>query len=299
MAIGILIITAITLAKFRPVYSVYIDEQEIGCIQNKKEFEKFIEENLFNNKEQNIAFSNINAKVKYTSKLMIKDQETTEGEVFLAIKAKADITYFQYAVNVNGVERKYLKTEEQAKQVIEELKKELGEDINFSISTVYTKNLQTENEVEIANISNSIIEELKEEKRKEEATINGVYLSVNPISGNITSRYGSRESIRDHTHQGLDIAAPTGTKIKAVSDGTVSYSGVMGGYGNLIIIDHGNGITSYYGHCSKLLSKVGDKVLAGDVIAEVGSTGNSTGPHLHFEIRQNGKYVNPANYLYK
>lgn len=269
MAIGILIITAITLAKFRPVYSVYVDEKETGCIQNKNEFENFLEENLYNNKEQNIAFSDINAKIKYTFKLIEKDQETTEGEVFLAIKEKADITYFQYAVNVNGVERKYLKTEEQAKQVLEELKKELGEDINISISTVYTKNLQAENEVEIANISSQICEEIKEEKRKEEATINGVYLSVNPISGNITSRYGSRESIRDHTHQGLDIAAPTGTKIKAVSDGTVSYSGVMGGYGNLIIIDHGNGITSYYGHCSKLLAKVGDKVVAGDVIAEV------------------------------
>lgn len=73
----------------------------------------------------------------------------------------------------------------------------------------------------------------------------------------------------------------------------------MGGYGNLIIIDHGNGITSYYGHCNKLYKKAGTKVTAGDVIAEVGSTGNSTGPHLHFEIRQNGKYVNPQKYLYK
>ena len=72
----------------------------------------------------------------------------------------------------------------------------------------------------------------------------------------------------------------------------------MSGYGNLIIIDHGNGITTYYGHCSKLYKKEGQKVKAGDVIAAVGNTGNSTGSHLHFEIRKNGVYVNPANYLY-
>lgn len=287
------------LIKFKPVCSVYIDEQEIGCIENKKSFEKFIKANLYNNEEENIAFSDIDFKIKYSYKLIEKNKETDEGEVFVAIKEKADITYYMYAVNVNGVERKYLKTEEQAKKVSEELRTKLGEDINVSVSTVYTKKLDVEQEVEIASISNEIYDEIKEEKRKEEATINGIYLSVNPISGHITSRYGARESIRDHTHQGLDIAAKIGTNIKAVADGKVIHSGEMGGYGNLIIIDHGNGITTYYGHCSKLIVKVGEKVNAGDIIAEVGNTGNSTGPHLHFEIRQNGKYVDPSKYLYK
>lgn len=119
-----------------------------------------------------------------------------------------------------------------------------------------------------------------------------------PVKGNVTSRYGSREAIRDHTHKGLDIAAKTGTPIKAAASGKVTYSGTMGGYGNLIIIDHGNGITTYYGHCSKLYKKVGATVNAGDLIAAVGNTGNSTGPHLHFEIRKNGVYVNPARYLF-
>lgn len=285
--------------KFKSVYSVYVDGEEIGYIQSKKEFEKYIEENLYNNSEQNIAFSDINANLKYTYKLIDKGEETTEGEVFLAIKEKADITYFEFAVNVNGIDRKYLKTEEEAKQVLEELKSELGEDADISIKTVYTKNLQIESGIQIADLSNQISNQLKEEKKKEDATINGVYLSINPISGHITSRYGAREAIRDHTHQGLDIAAPTGTKIKAAADGIVSYSGVKGGYGNLIILDHGNGIETYYGHCSKLCVNVGEEVKAGDIIAEVGSTGNSTGPHLHLEIRRNGNYVDPANYLYK
>ena len=72
----------------------------------------------------------------------------------------------------------------------------------------------------------------------------------------------------------------------------------MSGYGYLIIIDHANGVQTYYGHCSKLYASVGDEVTAGDVIAAVGSTGNSTGPHLHFEIRVNGVAYNPQNYLY-
>lgn len=285
--------------KFKSAYSVYVDGEEVGCIQSKKAFEKYIEESLYNNSEQNIAFSDINANLKYTYKLIDKEEETTEGQVFIAIKEKSDITYFEYAVNVNGIDRKYLKTEEEAKQVLEELKSELGENTDINIKTVYTKNLQIESGTQIADLSSQISNQLKEEKRKEDATINGVYFSINPISGHITSRYGARESIRDHTHQGLDIGASTGTKIKAAADGIVSYSGVKGGYGNLIILNHGNGITSYYGHCSKLCVDEGKQVKAGDIIAEVGSTGNSTGPHLHLEIRQNGKYIDPANYLYK
>ncbi len=285
--------------KFKPAYSVYIDEQEIGCVQNKQEFEKFMKENLYNNKEENIAFSDINFNIKYAYKLIDKGVETTESETFLAVKEKADITYFEYAVNVNGTQRKYLKTEEQAIQVLEELKKELGEKADISISTIYTKNLQIENEVEVASIKNQITNEIEKEKKKEESTINGIYLETIPVLGTITSRYGAKESIRDHTHQGLDIGAKTGTPIKAVAAGKVIHSGEKGGYGNLIIIDHGNGITTYYGHCSKLIKNVGEKVNSGDIIAAVGSTGNSTGPHLHFEIRKNGTYVNPTNYIYK
>lgn len=215
------------------------------------------------------------------------------------IKESADKTYFKYAININGEEKQYVKTEEEAYKILEQLKEELNEETSIAVTKVYTKSLDIEEQVEVATTAQEIISQIKEEKKKEEATINGIYLAVNPISGHITSRYGAREDIRDHTHQGLDIAAKIGTHIKAVADGTVTHSGTMGGYGNLIIIDHGNGITTYYGHCNKLYKKVGTKVLAGDVIAEVGSTGNSTGPHLHFEIRENGKYVNPQKYLYK
>ena len=185
--------------------------------------------------------------------------------------------------------------------------KEEYEDLdNLEIGVVaeYTKNLDdigtVELEVAEASINTQLRTMMDEQEKRESATFNGVYFAVTPVVGNITSRYGVYESsVRDHAHSGLDIAAPYGTDIKASAPGTVTFSGVQGGYGNLIIIDHGNGVESYYGHCSSLIAEVGDVVEAGDVIAKVGSTGNSTGNHLHFEIRLNGSTVNPQRYLYK
>lgn len=297
IAIGILIILSIIFTKFKPVYAVYIEEEKIGCIQDKKEFEKIIEENLYNNnKEKNIAFVDMNNKLKYNLNLINKNTKTDEDQVLLAVEEDADKTYFQYAINVDGENKAYLKTEQEANEVLNNLRENL-QDNNVGIETIYTKTLEVE-EKEALEIANNIIEEVRKQEKIEASTINGVYISCIPVKGNITSRYGVNESIRDHTHQGLDIAAPTGTEILAASNGKVTYSGVKGGYGNMIIVDHGNGIETYYGHCSKLYVKEGQIVEAGDKIAAVGSTGNSTGPHLHFEIRSNGKYVNPQKYLY-
>jgi len=115
-----------------------------------------------------------------------------------------------------------------------------------------------------------------------------------PTRGTITSRFGYRWG---RNHDGLDIAAPVGTAVKAADGGEVIFAGTSGGYGKLIKIDHGAGFVTYYGHLSKINVKVGEKVYKGQVIGAVGNTGNSTGPHLHFEIRKNGNPVNPSNYL--
>lgn len=128
--------------------------------------------------------------------------------------------------------------------------------------------------------------------------INGVIIESTPVSGQITSRFGAVSSIRSGAHTGTDIACAKGTKIKAIADGTVVFSQKNGSYGNLIKIDHGNGVESWYAHCNALYAKVGQEIKAGDIIAEVGSTGNSTGPHLHLEIRINGVAINPQKYLY-
>ena len=119
-----------------------------------------------------------------------------------------------------------------------------------------------------------------------------------PVRGSISSRFGSRSSVRSSIHTGLDISAPMGIGISPISAGTVTYAARKGSYGNLVVISHGNGVESYYAHCADLYVSVGQNVNSNTTIASVGSTGNSTGPHLHLEIRVNGTPVNPQNYLY-
>ncbi len=116
-----------------------------------------------------------------------------------------------------------------------------------------------------------------------------------PSRGQISSRFGQRT--RDN-HKGIDLCSPIGTDIYAADGGTVTFAGWNdGGYGYMVVIDHGNGYVTYYAHCNEVLVNEGDKVSQGDLIAYVGNTGLSTGPHLHFEVRLNGTPVNPLNYM--
>jgi murein DD-endopeptidase MepM/ murein hydrolase activator NlpD len=117
-----------------------------------------------------------------------------------------------------------------------------------------------------------------------------------PVRGRITSPYGYRTHPvlgGRRLHTGVDIAAPTGTPIYAVGNGEVIYAGWRGGYGNTVIVDHGGGRATLYAHMSSIGARVGQSVSKGQVIGRVGSTGISTGPHVHFELRINGRPVNP------
>ncbi|NJM65223.1 MAG: peptidoglycan DD-metalloendopeptidase family protein [Acaryochloris sp. RU_4_1] len=123
---------------------------------------------------------------------------------------------------------------------------------------------------------------------------------VTPVNGPITSNFGYRQHPilgSSRFHAGTDFGVPQGTPILAADSGTVIVAEWYGGYGNAVIIDHGNGLTTLYGHCSELYVSVGQGVQRGQTIAAVGSTGLSTGPHLHFEVRQQGEPVEPLAYL--
>ena len=128
--------------------------------------------------------------------------------------------------------------------------------------------------------------------------------AIRPVSRSvtswITSRFGYRKSPftgRRELHKGYDIASRQGTPILATADGVVTFAGKKGLYGKFIVIDHGHGMITRYGHCQKLLKKRGDKVKRWDTIALMGSTGRSTGPHVHYEVHLNGIPVNPVKYI--
>ena len=121
-----------------------------------------------------------------------------------------------------------------------------------------------------------------------------------PVAGPVTSPFGARTSPTtgaQEFHEGIDIGAARGTPIRAAASGTVTFAGQMSGYGNVVIVSHDGGLQTRYAHQSAMSVTAGQTVAAGDVIGAVGSTGEATGPHLHFEVRLNGVAVDPAPYL--
>jgi murein DD-endopeptidase MepM/ murein hydrolase activator NlpD len=125
---------------------------------------------------------------------------------------------------------------------------------------------------------------------------------VMPASGRLSSRFGNRidpvTKKRNSFHKGIDISAPNGTPVYAAESGTVTDAGFKkNGYGNLIVIKHGDDLATYYGHLSKIVAGMGKKVNKGELIGNVGSTGKSTGPHLHFEVRKGSQALNPEDFI--
>lgn len=165
---------------------------------------------------------------------------------------------------------------------------------------LYKVQIVKQNGVEVSRtiLDEQVIEEPKTEVIAIGTKANAIKAATGafrvPAFGSITSRFGYRWG---RIHEGIDISGRIGQPIYAADGGKVIFSGVESGYGNLVKIDHGNGLVTFYGHCSRLLVSVGQKVSKGDKIALVGSTGNSTGPHVHFEVRKNGVPVDPMGYL--
>lgn len=304
IAIALAIIIAIMLIKFRPAYSVSLNGEDLGYVGDEEEFKNEVNENILTPSESNVAFVELD-NVEYTFSLVSRS-EVNEDEVMLALEQSAQNVYRVFEVaDLNNEETKvYVNTMEEAEGIVSTLKEQYSEiEPDLVINRIYLDNADEVNEETIKlakqELANSLQEELEEKQEIDSRTVNGIYLAVVPVTGRITSRFGAVESIRDHTHKGIDIAATRGTPILATASGTVTFAGWSSGYGYLVKIDHGNGVETYYGHCSKLYVSAGDTVEAGEQIAAVGSTGNSTGNHLHFEIRLDGKQVNPQTYVYQ
>ena len=302
--LGILLILAIFFIIYKPAYEVKIEGKTLGFVKNKNSFINKINEEIINQKEKNIAYVSIINNPEYEKVFITRKISTNEDEIIEKIRTEnIEKTYCYYEVALNNEVKSTLNTLEEAETIVQTIKDEFKDEsyeLDIQINEKYTTNSNEINTEKIEVASNIIEKAATEiiEDSKTIAKIKDVKIASLPVVGSITSRYGEVSSLRNHVHGGLDIAAATGNDIKAVSKGIVTYASNCGGYGNLVKIDHGNWVETYYGHCSKIYVKVGQEVQAGDVIAAVGSTGYSTGPHLHFEIRIDGKTIDPQEYMY-
>ena len=299
-------IIAIILIKYKPMYKISISGQEIGYVENKQALEETLKKEIIETTDKNVDDIALNEQPEYELKLINRTENTEDNHFIEELKEDIIITYKYYEIAIEEKVVEKVDTSTEAEELANEIKQDnTQEDMKLSIVEKYTQNVDEidTSTLEVAKVTiqekvKSAIQQIKQQKEEEALpSVNGIKLAVVPVEGSITSRYGASSRIRKSTHTGLDISAVKGTDIKVVADGTVIAASYNGSYGNLVKIDHGNRVETWYAHTSKMYVKVGETVKAGDVIAAVGSTGNSTGPHLHLEIRVNGEHIDPEDYF--
>ena len=291
-------IIAIVLIKYKPMYEVKISGEEVGYTENKKALNELITSNIENYESKNVEKVELSETPEYELKLVEKTKESNESEIVIALQKELDITYKYYEIASNTEVIEKVDTIEIAEQIVNNIKEISDGEQILTINEKTTSNIEEINTDTLEVAKENIIEKLELNTTEAISNINGIKIATLPVSGTISSRYGAVSSIRSSSHTGLDIAASIGTPIKVVADGTVTSATYSGSYGYLVKVDHGNGVETWYAHTSKMYVTAGQDVKAGDVIAAVGNTGNSTGPHLHLEVRINGQHVNPQKYLY-
>lgn len=314
LVIALLLILGIMYFLFKPMYAVKLNGEIIGYTDAKKQLQENISDYMKSGNGSNIAFVEVDTMPEYEICYSKKDLKANEEEVFDKVIASGTPYYKNFAVLQNGEEKAYVATFEEAEKIIADLKEKKSNNIDtITYVTKYSSEKLENSSVEtvVANLYVApppVVVKPKKTTKKTTSTgsVNtsqkvsygnaalGVSLS-RPVSGTITSRFGRRSR---GMHTGLDIATAKGTPIRAAASGRVTYAGKKGSYGNLVVIDHGNGVQTYYAHCNSISVSAGQNVSQGQVISTIGSTGNSTGPHLHLEVRLNGICQNPQNYLY-
>ncbi len=294
---------------YRPMYSVTLNGEFIGYTTNKSKLQNRINEYIQNG-DKNIAFIDIQSLPEYKLCLLKRENASNDDKIFEKVKAQGTTYYEYYAIVEDDEEKYYVSSKNEAEEIINDLKEKKSRNISdIAYTQVHSTELKdfTDKDTVISKlyekpivVASSGYSSYSGKKiisnAKPSSAVLGIGL-IKPVSGTITSRFGARAS---GSHKGLDIAAPTGTTVAASAGGTVIFSGWDSyGLGYCVRISHGNGVVTAYGHCSKLYVTKGETVSQGQAIAAVGSTGNSTGSHLHLEIRVNGTPQNPQLYLYK
>ena len=310
MAIALLGIVGIVASFYKISYSVSIDGKMIGYTDNKSKLQSLINNYIENGENDNTAFVQVDNLPDYKICLLKREVTSDDDKIFETIKSSGTTYYRYYAVLENQEEKVYVPAFSEAEDIVEQLKQKSSANIdNITIAEKYDTELKVMDNVDDAVASlyqkpKDVVVASNKNSRQGSKTSTGKVNTATNISGTKValgislSKPVSRSRIRSSAHTGLDIATSTGTPVVAAASGTVTFSGWKGSYGYLMVITHSNGVQTYYGHCSKLYYSAGASVSQGQTIAAVGSTGNSTGPHLHFEIRVNGIAYNPQNYLY-
>lgn len=306
------LITGIILSVYKPIYTVTLNGEFIGYTANKSKLQNRINEYLENGDgSQTIAFIDLQNLPEYSLCLLKRDNVTNDDEIFDRVKSLGVTYYRYYAIMEKSEEKFYIANKEDAEEIIDKLKEKKSRNINdlkyVELHSTELKEFADKDKIVTSLYKKPVVIAATYgvyngpriiNSQSPSSEVLGIGL-VKPIPSGytITSRFGPRGS---GFHKGLDIAAPIGTPIAAAAPGTVEYSGwSSSGYGNYIKISHGNGVETLYAHCSKLYVQVGQTVSGGEVLGAVGSTGRSSGPHLHLEIRLNGEPQNPQLYLYK
>jgi len=247
-------------------------------------------------KRQNIALDDLikaNPQLESEDKLALGDVlNLTEIKPLLNVSVVKKVTYEESIPYTTKVEKdnSMYEGQQKVKQAGENGKKEIAAEV------LYKNGIKVSQETLGEKVIKEPVTKIVSRGTKADVAYRGSGRFAWPAVGRITSRYGYRGR---EFHTGVDIANSKGTTIRAADDGTVTFAGRHGNYGNLIIINHGGGIETYYAHCNSINVSVGDKVQQGEKIGTVGTTGRTTGPHVHFEVRVNGNHKNPLNYLGK
>ena len=301
MVAAILIIGIISIF-YKPTYEVTLNGEFIGYTNDKNKLQKDINDYMKGKEEQSIAFVDIEALPEYALCFVKRNNIDNTEEIYNKVISQGTTYYEYYAILLKDEEKFYVATKDDAESIINKLDDKDSNNIkDISYTQIYNTELKEYTD------QDTVVDELYEKKKVyvyssyytiASAKIDlGINL-IKPVKSGytITSRFGQRSS---GMHKGLDVAAPIGTPIYAAAAGTVTSAGWSNqGYGYCVEITHSNGVKTLYAHCSELYVSAGKTVAQGEHIAAVGSTGWSTGPHLHLEIRVNGTVVNPQYYLY-
>lgn len=314
LATALVLIVGLMYLIFKPVYAVKLNGEIIGYTDAKKQLEEKIDSFMKKGDGNKIAFVEIDIMPEYEICYSKNDIQIDEEKIFDTVIASGTPYYKNYAVMVDNEEKAYVATPEEAEKIIADLKEKKSQNADkITYVAKYSSDVLEESTVDkvVADLyveppPAPVVTKTKRNYYTATGSVNtsqtvsysvqpiGISL-IRPVSGTITSRFGRRSR---GTHTGLDIATSKGTPIVAAAAGTVTFAGPKGSYGNLVVVDHGNGVQTYYAHCNTINCTAGQSVAQGQQISTLGSTGNSTGPHLHLEIRINGICQNPQNYLY-